>query len=191
VSKGSSERHRLVDALRLVSLPADRQRGVLPNFVHPPEEVTLLFDDAYACLPSVHDAGGLTDDQARPLGELDGLFQSMTEADDKDWVWTIEAMETDVRWAKTRRLALTLLTEVTATGTGTSNRMIAFRSEVGESSRLTRGARPRARQMPEASSGAAHGGRQVAEPTGQSGWRQTPKTCSSRENPSDSYNARA
>lgn len=54
----------LVDSLRLAALPADQQVAALPDFVHVPDEVALLYDDAWRLVPQIREAGLLTDDRA-------------------------------------------------------------------------------------------------------------------------------
>ena len=105
---------QLVDALRLVALPADEQVAALPPFVHVPDEIVLYYDDAFQRLPGVLEVGVLREDQAEPLRALDELFAEMTDAPDKAWVWTLPAVENDQRWARTRTLAVAALTAVGA-----------------------------------------------------------------------------
>lgn len=42
---------RVVDALRLAALPAEDQFAALPDFVHVPDEVALLYEDAWVLVP--------------------------------------------------------------------------------------------------------------------------------------------
>ena len=95
----------LVDALRLAALPVDRQVAALPSFVHVPDEVALVFDDAWDLVPQVVDAGLMTPAQHEPVAALDDLFNEMSDAADADDLWTIESMRTDPRWERARALA--------------------------------------------------------------------------------------
>lgn len=95
----------VVDALRLAALPAEQQIAFLPDFVHVPDEVALLYDDAWVRVPWVRDAGLLTDDQYEALARLDRHYEQMTNAAEKDWLWTVEAMQGDDRWTTSRQLA--------------------------------------------------------------------------------------
>jgi hypothetical protein len=78
---------------------------VLPDFVHVPDEVTLLYDDAFRLVPQIREAGLLTDEQYETLARLDRHHEEMSNAADKESLWTVEAMRSDERWEKSRRLA--------------------------------------------------------------------------------------
>jgi hypothetical protein len=95
----------LVDALRLVALPAEGQVAVLPGFVHVPDEVMLQYHDASLLVPQLRKAGVLSEEQDEALARLDHHLEEMSNAADKDFLWTIEAMEEDERWETPRRLA--------------------------------------------------------------------------------------
>jgi hypothetical protein len=94
----------LVDAVRLVALPAERQAIELTG-THVPDEVALVYDDSYVLVPQLTAAGLVSATQSAALDELDRHFSAMTNAFDKDEVWSLEAMRTDERWHEARRLA--------------------------------------------------------------------------------------
>jgi hypothetical protein len=100
---------RVVDALRLAALSADDQVAALPDFVHVPDEVALLYEDAWVLVPQIREAGLLTDDEYGALERLDRHYDDMSSAPDKDWLWTLEAMKRDDRWTKSRQLAVDAL----------------------------------------------------------------------------------
>ena len=106
--------HQLVNALRLAALPAQEQVAALPDFVQVADEIALEYDQAFQRVPQLVEAGVLTAEQAEPLATLDQLFAAMTDATDKDTVWTLPAMEGDERWAQTRTIALAALAAVGA-----------------------------------------------------------------------------
>ncbi len=95
----------LVDALRLAASPPAQQIEALPDFVHVPDEVALVYDDAFIRVPQIREADLIDDDQVQALAELDQLFDEMSDATDTDQLWTIEAMSTDERWLRSRQLA--------------------------------------------------------------------------------------
>jgi len=99
----------VVDALRLVSLPADEQVAVLTDFVHVPDEVALLYDDAWRLVPQIREAGLITDEQYEVLARLDRHHEEMSKAPKEDSLWTIQAMREDKRWEEGRRLAVEAL----------------------------------------------------------------------------------
>ena len=96
---------QVVDSLRLAALPAEEQIAALPDFVDVPAEVALLYDDAFRLVPQIREAGLITDEQEESLVRLDRLHRDMGIATDKDWLWTVDAMRSDERWARSRRLA--------------------------------------------------------------------------------------
>jgi hypothetical protein len=99
----------LVDALRLAAIPAAEQVKTLPDFVHVPDEVALLYDDAFRLVPQIREAELIEDDQVEVLAELDQLFEEMFAAADQDQLWTVEAMSVDERWKRSRQIATNAL----------------------------------------------------------------------------------
>ena len=95
----------LVDSLRLAALPADRQIEALPDFVHVPDEVALVFDDAWALMPQLEEAGLVSPEQRRAIEPLSDLYDEMSIAGDRESLWTIEAMRSDARWDRSRERA--------------------------------------------------------------------------------------
>ena len=102
----------VVDALRLAASPPAEQIEALPDFVHVPDEVALLYDDAFGLVPQIREAELIDDDQVQVLAELDRLFEEMSAAADRDQLWTTEAMSGDVRWERSRQLAARALREL-------------------------------------------------------------------------------
>jgi hypothetical protein len=96
---------QVVDSLRLAALPAEEQIAALPDFVHVPDEVALLYNDAFRLVPQIREAGLITDEQQGSLVRLNRHYERMSNATDKDSLWTVEAMQSDERWEKSRRLA--------------------------------------------------------------------------------------
>jgi hypothetical protein len=99
----------VVDALRLVAIPPAEQIAALPDFVHVPDEIVLLYDDAFKLVPQIREAGLIDEDQVEVLAELDRLFNDMSVAADKDHLWTVEAMSADERWETSRQIAANAL----------------------------------------------------------------------------------
>lgn len=105
----------VVDALRLAALPADQQAAALPDFVFVPDEVVLLYEDAWLLVPLIRNAGLISDEQFDSLSRLDQHFEEMSNARDKDSLLTVEAMIHDDRWKASRRLAEEALRALGAT----------------------------------------------------------------------------
>jgi hypothetical protein len=95
----------VVDALRLVALPAEEQIAVLPDFVAVPDEVLQLYEDAWVLVPQIREADLLTDEQYEALARLDRHHTTMAGIDEHDRFWTAEGMRNDKRWAMSRQLA--------------------------------------------------------------------------------------
>ena len=85
---------QLIDALRLVALPPDRQVAILPSFVHPQDEVMTLYADAFLGVPQLRAAGAVSADLEPMLVELDQL---------------LDGNLTSEQWDASRRLAATAL----------------------------------------------------------------------------------
>jgi hypothetical protein len=99
----------IVNALGLASLSTEDQVAAHPEFVHVPDEVALIFDDAYVLVPQLRAADAITDAQAEALGQIDRQFSEMSTAPDRASLWTLDAMRGNSRWEETRRLATSAL----------------------------------------------------------------------------------
>ena len=97
---------KLVEALRLCALPYEGQAGALPAFVLVPFEVVIEFNDAYGAASK---AGRLPMRGNRSIRQLDALFVEMGIATDREWLFSIDAMQRDARWERSRRLATNAL----------------------------------------------------------------------------------
>lgn len=95
----------VVDALRLVALPADEQIAALPDFVDVPDEVLQLYEDAWVLVPQIREAGLLSDEEHEALARLDRHHTTLAGIDEHDGFWTAEGMRNDERWARSRQLA--------------------------------------------------------------------------------------
>lgn len=110
---------KLVDALRLLALPAQEQIAVLPAFVATADEVALTFDEAFRLVGERVYQHVVSEDQQAALREIDGMLESMSvpPAGASDWtpeaiatsVWSRDALTADERWALLRIRALDLL----------------------------------------------------------------------------------
>jgi hypothetical protein len=117
-------RAELVDALRLMALPADDQIAALPAFVVTADEIALTFDDVYRAIGTPQSGGPFTDSQLAALREIDQTFDVMSQRPSdtaasvqEAWTqstWSHEALRTDPRWSGLRDRALSLLTMLDA-----------------------------------------------------------------------------
>jgi hypothetical protein len=103
----------LIQSLRLVASDAEMQMGVLPKYVHVPDEVVSIFDDSYILLDQVIEAGLVTPDQAEAVHELNRHMDEMSLANDPD-LWTLEAIKTHPKWVQMRALASNALVQLKA-----------------------------------------------------------------------------
>jgi hypothetical protein len=95
----------LLDAIRLAASDYEDQVQALPDFVFKPDEVALLFDDAYVGFHQVIAAKMVTDPQIEAVKAIDTFFDEMSSNKDKEKIWTLEAMETSPVWQELRLLA--------------------------------------------------------------------------------------
>ena len=110
---------RMVDALRLLALPADTQVAALPSFVEVPDELALSFDEAYRALTVDGLTGAFSASQLTALAEIDRSLEEMSRPPRGAlaWTpellelsaWTIDALYADERWGWLRRSARRLL----------------------------------------------------------------------------------
>ncbi len=108
-------RARMVDALRLLALPAGEQLTALPSFVEVPDELALAFDEAYRLTTGDEPAWTPNPEQLHALRDIDTVLEEMSRppAGLLAWTpeslavsaWTVEALHTDHRWALVRSRA--------------------------------------------------------------------------------------
>lgn len=102
----------LVEALQLVAADAEAQLNALPDGVHKPDEVALLYDDAFLLADQVLRARRISQDQYGKLREIDQIFSDMSDRGPD--LWTPEMMREAPEWEIARiraREALVLLRE--------------------------------------------------------------------------------
>lgn len=97
----------LVQCLKLIALPAEKQIQVLPDFVLVPDEIALGFDDVYLMIPQID--GLISDHGLILLKELDQLFEEMSE---EPLFWSLEYFESGDLWKKVRLLARSILEDL-------------------------------------------------------------------------------
>ena len=98
---------QLIQSLNLAASPASIQISSLPNFVHVPEEVALIYNDSYLMIPQLSDT--LSESVIKMLNELDLLFEKMSN---NKSLWTIECLKHDIDWENIRRLSMLILVEL-------------------------------------------------------------------------------
>lgn len=99
----------LVQYLKLIALPAEKQIQVLPDFVLVPDEIALGFDDIYLMIPQIKQNAMISVRGLELLRELDQLFEKMSG---KPLFWSLEYFEYGELWKKIRQLACSILDEL-------------------------------------------------------------------------------
>lgn len=97
----------LVQCLKLIALPAEKQIQMLPDFVWVPDEIALGFDDVYLMIPQIDKL--ISDHGLTLLKELDQLFEEMSE---EPLFWSLEYFESGDLWKKVRLLARSILEDL-------------------------------------------------------------------------------
>ena len=104
-----SMRIRLVQSLQLLALPADEQIASLPSFVHIPDELALIYENAFEVVRQFPD--DLAIELLLVLDAIDLQTSFMTDLyQDGDLdVWTHDAIRHHKAWQIVRLLARTAL----------------------------------------------------------------------------------
>ena len=101
--------NNLVQSLRLAASPYEIQITSMPAFVEIPDEIALLFSDAYLMAPNLQEDGMISSQALIMLNELEKELNEMSE--DKS-LWTLESLQKNSLWSKIRGIARTILTEL-------------------------------------------------------------------------------
>ncbi len=96
----------LIQSLQLLAADAEVQIHALPSFVHVPDEIALIFSDAYLLADDLVTAGLIHDYQEAELDSLDKLLDQISG--DKA-LWTLHALRASRQWEEIRVLARGIL----------------------------------------------------------------------------------
>ena len=99
---------QLIESLKLVAADAETQIGLLPEWVHIPDEIALTFGESYILFDQVIDAGLVDEKQAELIHHLDRKFEEMSGPVHHEF-WTLDAMRTHPKWEEFRELAAAAL----------------------------------------------------------------------------------
>lgn len=92
----------LLQALKLVASSSNVQISVFPNFVNIPDEIALIYNDAYLMLPQLQNQNLISEEALEILRKIDELFEEMS----KDFsLWTLDKLENNKNWKLSRELA--------------------------------------------------------------------------------------
>jgi len=96
----------LIAAVQLLAMPCKLQVEALPSFVSVPDEVALIFDDAYKAARHVVESLDANKNAINLLNDLDSALDRMSENSE---LWSLQALDTDSEWGKCRLLAKDIL----------------------------------------------------------------------------------
>lgn len=100
-------RRQLVEAAQLIAVGPDSHAAALPDFVHAPDELRLVWDDAFILAPQVHDAGLITDEAFRLATALDERINAAPVA--PDYEEAMAAIASSPEWVVVREQARVLV----------------------------------------------------------------------------------
>ncbi len=96
----------LLQALRLVASSSNVQISVMPNFVNIPEEIALIYNDAYLTLTQLQNQNLIPKEALEILKKIDELFEKMSKDPS---LWTLDILENDKNWRLSRDLDKSVL----------------------------------------------------------------------------------
>lgn len=99
----------LVQSLNLVASAYEVQNKVLPAFVNIPDEIALIYTEAYLIIPQIKEENIISKSAINQMKKLDELFKKMSE---NKLIWNHESLMNDNIWEKSRELALNILFEL-------------------------------------------------------------------------------
>ena len=97
---------QLLQATQLLAADYSTQRSLLPDFVHLPDELALIYGDAILLLDQIIQTELITTHQAVLFREIDGLLDSMEQ---QKYLWTEDALLSQAEWNTVRHKARNLL----------------------------------------------------------------------------------
>ena len=100
---------QLIQSLQLLSTDYEEQVRVLPESLCVPDEIALNFDQYYLMKDQLVEKGLVSLEQEKHLDEINELLETMSTADDKTFLWSLEGRQKDPRWAELRQKARSAL----------------------------------------------------------------------------------
>lgn len=105
---------KLIEATKLVASDFSIQTSILPAYVHIPDEIALVFQDAYYCVNKLVEHGVLNEYQQTALGALNISLDRINS-------WTLVSLKEDDEWNYVRGLAKDVLKSFNETNTEMPN----------------------------------------------------------------------
>jgi hypothetical protein len=97
----------IIESLQLLAADPETQIQSLPEYVHIPDEIALIFSDTFLLIYQNKDSLFLSDSQFQKLTEIDKYLNEMSEENHQ--IWTLEAIKENDKWKKLRKMALEIL----------------------------------------------------------------------------------
>lgn len=98
--------NRLIQSIQLLAADYPVQLNALPEFVHKPDEVALIFNDSYLLVQQLKETQILNEFQLAKLNEIDELLEGMSTI---SRFWTLDSMRNDDQWREVRVQAMEML----------------------------------------------------------------------------------
>lgn len=91
----------LEESIQLLAAEYEAQVSALPSFVAVADELAQTYDDAFASIDQIADAGLVSDRQLLTLREIDQMPAAMSANADQS-IWTLEALKHAETWEQVR-----------------------------------------------------------------------------------------
>jgi len=96
----------LIESLNLLAGDYETQINALPDFVHVPDELALIFSDCCLFTEELYSSGMLSELQRDKLLEIDNLLDHMSNVKN---LWNFDSLKQSSNWDKVRNLAHDML----------------------------------------------------------------------------------
>ncbi len=97
---------QLVQAIQLLAADYEAQIKQLPDFVHIPDELALIYSESVLLAEQIARTSLITQDQVAKLRELDLALEDMSR---EKSLWTLEAVRNSAEWQRIKSMAKDLL----------------------------------------------------------------------------------
>ena len=99
---------RLIQAIQLLAADYETQIGILPDFVHIPDELALTYGDCFLFADDIAEAGLIEEEVLVRLKELDDTFEHLSRKGNEAF-WTLSRLRDSDEWQCIRSMASKLL----------------------------------------------------------------------------------
>ena len=96
----------IIESLQLMAADYDTQIDILPTFIHVPDEIALIFDEAHLCALELKGEGLINEQQELGLARID---QRLDDMSNNEGLWTLDQLKSSPQWSELRGLALEVM----------------------------------------------------------------------------------